>query len=138
MKLVKMRELARRLGIHIQTFQKWVQKDPDLAVWRNDRYGGSWWIKVEKFVGRQGIGLIDAYTLGDRRWIKAVDAAKIMGVSRHTMRNWCNNRPGFAKRLGRVFYIDLEDLGAAPDEVEKFFEGNSSQSAAEEEESSDL
>ena len=131
MKLIKMRVLAARLGIPVRTFQDWIKLDPSLGVFIKDRHNGSWWIKVEKLAGRHGIGLIDSYMLGEHRWIKAVDAAKIMGVSRHTMRNWCNTRPGFAKRIGRVFYIDLHDLGADPESVEKFFEGDSSQNSQE-------
>ncbi len=122
MKLMKMRELADKLGIPISTFQKWVERDSSLGVFIHDRFGGSWWIKLDKLAGRHGITLVDAYMLGSSRWIKAVVLAELTGISRRTMSHWCRTRPGFAKRIGRIYYVDLQELGASFDDVEGLFD----------------
>jgi len=121
MRMMRMGELAAKLGIPRRTFQDWIDRDPDLGIFIDDRYGGTWWIKLDKLAGRQGIDLTAAYMLGSSRWIKAVTLAELAGISRHTMRNWCRNRPGFAKRIGRIFYVDLEEFGASFDDVENLY-----------------
>lgn len=114
-----MRELAKELGIPIATFQKWVEKDPTLGVYVDDRSGGSWWIKLDKFATRHGMTLQDAYLLGSRRWVRAVDLAAVSGIPRRSLARRCRDRPGFGKRLGRVYYIDLEEFGASEEQLEK-------------------
>lgn len=145
MKLKRMRDLARELGIPRETFQRWIERDPDLAVWvPGGRGGGSWWVKLDKLAGREGITLEDAYMLGSTRWIKAVELAALSGIPRKTIANWCRDRPGFAKRIGRVWYVDLEDLGASREDVETLRgkirglrRGISSQSDTQEDEDED-
>lgn len=113
-----LRELAAKLGIPRRTIQLWVERDPELSVLKKNESGNlSHWIVLDRFVGRHGITLIDAYTLGFSPWVKAVDVAKMAGISRKTVANWCRDRPGFAKRLGRIYYIDLSQFGATSDQV---------------------
>lgn len=115
-----MRELAKELGIPKETFQRWIEKDPSLAVYIPGGPGnGSWWIKLDKLEGRAGITLQDAYTLGSRPWMKATLLAKKSGISRRTIAHWCRTRPGFGKRLGRIWYVDLEEFGANPEQIAK-------------------
>ena len=119
-KLRKAVELARQLGISRRTMSHWCKKDPDLAL----MIDGVYWIKLDRLVGRHGIGPIDAYLLGAGRWIKATEAAKMSGISRKTIANWCRDRPRFAKRIGRVYYIDLDDLGASDTEMVEFLQNS--------------
>lgn len=123
MKLVRMAELCSRLGIPRRTFNLWVQKDPDLAVFiaNNTKVGGggAWWIKIETLAERSGLSLVQAYRLATSRWVKAVDLAKFSKISRRTVASWCRNRPGFACRLGRVWYVDLEQLGANEEQIQE-------------------
>lgn len=132
MKLIRMRDLCAQLGIPIRTFQKWAEEDPELTILiKGGRGGRSHWVKLDRLVGRQGISLTEAYLLGSSRWMKAVDLAARAGISRKTVANWCRHRPGFAKRIGRIYYVDLEQFGASPDDVESLFQrsrpGNSGQ-----------
>lgn len=118
MRLVRMRDLARQLGIPVRTIQRWVEKDPSLSVLKDDgsQGGPCHWIIIAKLVER-GLKVSDAYTIMEQRWVKAVDLAAVSGISRKTVANWCRGRPGFAKRLGRVWYVDLEQFGASPEEA---------------------
>jgi hypothetical protein len=121
MRLVRMRELAAKLGIPIRTFQSWVEADPSLSVLRKGpgKTGKVHWIKLDHFAGRHGIDLTDAYMLGSSKWLKAVTLAELSGISRRTIAHWCRDRPKFAKRIGRIYYIDLEQLGAGPEDIQE-------------------
>lgn len=116
MKLKRAVDLARELGIPRRTVTDWCIRDPTLGVYiKGGAGGGSWWIKVEKLIGRHGIGPVDAYMLGSSHWMKAVDLAKLAGWKRRRVAKWCRDRPSFAKRIGRIYYIDLEALGMDTD-----------------------
>lgn len=137
MRLMRLRELSESLGIPVATIQKWVERDPALSILKHGGPGGrSHWIKLDRLANKHGMTLIDAYMLGSTRWIKAVVLAEQAGISRKTMANWCRDRPGFAKRLGRIYYIDLEAFGADPEAVKQFIgklrAGGSGQTATEE------
>ncbi len=119
-----MREFAERLGIPLRTVKRWIAEDPELSELRprpGDIGGLERWIRLDALANRPGFDLMEAYLLGIHRWIKAATLARLAGISRHTMRDWCNNRPGFAKRIGRIFYVDLQDFGADFDDVEDLF-----------------
>ena len=137
MKLRRMRDLARDLGIPRRTFQSWIEKDPSLAVWVPDSIGGAYWVKLDTLAERTGISLTESYTLGASRWIQATVLAELAGISRRTVAWWCRNRPGFAKRLGRIYYVDLESLGASRGDLEALRKrlgmGNSGKDEDEEE-----
>lgn len=118
MRLERMSELCRQLGIPRRTFQDWVKSDPELAVWREGGVGGgSYWIRIDRLAEK--LGSIEAYTLRGQRWIRASRLAKAFGISRFTMLNWCQGRPGFAKRIGRNYYVDLEQFGATAEQVDE-------------------
>lgn len=124
-----MRELAERLSIPRETFQKWIEKNPDLAVYKPGGVGGgSWWVKVDMLASCEGLTPVDAYLLDQRRWVKAVDLAAVSGTSRRTIAHWCKNRPRFGVRIGRLWYVDLEQLGMSEEQMEsilkKIEEGN--------------
>lgn len=108
----------------------WCEKDPDLAF----KKGREWWIRLDMLAGRPGITLIDAYMLGSSRWILATKIARMSGIPTKTVNNWCRSRPGFAKRIGTDWYIDLEQMGATQDEVLSLGLGNPSQEPAEDRE----
>lgn len=114
MRLIKGTELARRLGLPRRTVVDWIHRDPSLAVMKD----GVYWIKLEKLADKPGMDLVSALTLPDHRWIKAVDLALISGVSRRTVAYWCKTRPQFARRLGRLWYVDLELLGATEEQID--------------------
>lgn len=131
MKLVRASELARNLGIPDRTMRQWCLTDPKLAIFISGGIGGgSWWVKLERLAERSNISILDAYTLSTQRWKKATELAKLSGISRKTIANWCRNRPGFAKRIGRVYYVDLEQMGANRDEIDAL-DGNWSQTEDE-------
>lgn len=118
-----MRELARKLGIPRETFQKWIEKDPSLAVLRDGGKGGpTWWFKLDKLAEKAGLDLVDAYMLVQARWVKAVDLALLTGTSRRTIAYWCKTRQRFGIRLGRNWYVDVDQLGWPDDQVEQIIE----------------
>lgn len=115
-----MAELCKRLGIPRTTFNDWIKRDPKLAVKKPGRPRGVWWVKLDRLAGRHGIDLIEALMLGESgRWIKAVDIAKTIGWSRKRIQLWCRNNPKFAKRLGKIYYIDLETWGVSQEDIIK-------------------
>lgn len=132
-----MNVLCKRLGIPARTFRKWVEEDPELAVLRSSGGRPTFWIKLSRLADRYGLSQVEAYTLPGARWIRAAVLAKNLGISRFTMQNWCRNRPGFARRLGRNFYVDLDALGVSPEEAEECLRklgiGNSGQTTLREE-----
>lgn len=60
---------------------------------------------------KTGLPLHVVYNLHTRWLIKAVELARVSGISRKTVCNWCENNRGFGIRLGRVWYVDLEAAG---------------------------
>ena len=110
-----MADLCEQLGIPRRTFNQWVQDRPEIAVVRNGRGGPEYWIKVEKL----GLDLVDAHSLLGARWVRAAHLAKVSGISRWTIQNWCRERPGFGKRIGRSYWVDLDQLGVSEQEIER-------------------
>lgn len=92
----------------------WCAYDPDLAV----RRGRDWYIRVSELARRPGMTYVQALLCTSQTWVKAVDLAAASGISRRTVSYWAKTRPGFGKRIGRIWYVDLEQLGATPDQVE--------------------
>lgn len=131
MRLIKVVDLCERLGIPRRTVNDWIQKDPTIAVWvpakpraRRGVYTGEHWIRLDRLAGRPGIDSVDALLLGEARWMKAVDLAAMSGIPRRTLSYWCRTRAGFGKRIGRNWYVDLEQFGAQSTEVESLFLSN--------------
>ncbi len=122
MKIKRAIDLARELGIPARTVTNWCKRDPELAFKKNY----VWWIRLDRIAGRPGITLVDAYMLGSSQWIQATRLARLAGISRKTMNNWCRSRPRFAKRIGTDWYVDLDQWGADPDRIEQLL-GNPSQ-----------
>lgn len=114
MRTIKAIELAKTLGIARRTVAGWCAADPKLAFKRN----GVYYIRVSELARRPGFDLVSALTLTNSRWIKAISLAAVARRPRRTIANWCANRPRFAKRVGRVWYVDLEALGATDEQVE--------------------
>lgn len=118
-----MAELCDRLGIPRRTFNSWVEKDPHLAVYRENHSGrenggGSYWVKIDRLVDKYGLDPVVAHTLETSRWMKATTFAGISGVPRRTIAYWCRTRPNLGRRIGRHWYIDLEALGATDEQIE--------------------
>lgn len=113
MRLIKAAELARQLGIAPRTMRKICKKDPALAVMNR----GAYYIRLEALARLPGFDLVTAFLLPTQRWIKAVDLARSSGVPRRTIAQWCHDRPRFATRIGRVWYVDLEGLGANNEQI---------------------
>lgn len=130
MRLIKLADLSERLGIPRRTLNDWVKDDPALAVWVPRKvcargfYSGEYWIRLDRLAGRPGIDSIDALLLGEARWMKAVDLAALSGISRRTLSYWCRTRAGFGRRIGRNWYVDLEQFGAQSADVESLFLSN--------------
>lgn len=63
--------------------------------------------------------LITAFMLHhEQRWVPATAFARISKISRKTIANWCKDQRKFAKRLGRIWYIDLDQLGLTEEQIE--------------------
>lgn len=111
-KEIKATALARALGISRRTVYDWCRRDPNLAYRKNGR---DYYIRIEELAKRPGMDIVTALLLEkDGEWIKAVDLAKLAGVPRRTVANWCATRPWFARRIGRNWYLSREVLGATP------------------------
>lgn len=112
MRVVKAADLARNLGISRRTVADWCKKRPDLAIKR----AGSYWIRLDALANSQGLDLVQAFMLAHTKqhWIKAIDIAKNSNIPRRTIAHWCKTRPHLAKRIGRNWYIAIEDLDAHP------------------------
>lgn len=119
MRLVRMGELCEQLGIPRRTFNDWVNRDPDLAIEKPSRHGKVYWIKLDKLSERFGFDLVEVYGLMGTRWVRAADLAKVTGISRRTICNWCRGRPNFGKRIGRNYWVDLKQFGASDEQIEK-------------------
>lgn len=124
MRLVLMADLCKQLGIPRRTFQDWVKKDPSLAVLLPGPRGSmAYYIRIDRLAGRHGIGPIDAYLLPRARWIRATELAQLAGKSRWTVQDWCRKRPGLGKRIGRNYWVDLDQLGASEEEIQALLGG---------------
>lgn len=105
MQLIKATLLAEKLRISRRTVAGWCAADPKLAI----RKGRSYYIKVEQLARRPGLDLVSVLTLGNSDWVRAVHLAKVSRISRKTICNWIQKKPRFAKRIGRIWYIDLAE-----------------------------
>ncbi len=113
MRLIKATKLAEILQISRRTIALWYRTDPELVV----RKGRDYYVKLDQLALKPGFDLISALTIDKARWIKAVDFAAAAGCSRKSMANWCKDRSRFAKRIGRIWYIDLAEMGLSEDEI---------------------
>lgn len=124
MRLVRMSELCAQLGVPRRTFIDWIKRDPSIATWiPGGRGGGAYWVRLDKLAGRHGIGQIDAHLLPLSKWIRASELARLAGVSRWTVQAWCRKRPGFAKRIGRNYWVDLSNFGASDEQIAQVLGG---------------
>lgn len=114
MKLIKATVLAKSLGISRRTVADWCAKDPKLAV----RKGRDYWIRVDVLATRDGMDIVQALLCTNQRWVKAIDLAAWAEVPRRTVAYWCQKRSWFGRRIGRTWYVDLEALGASPEQAE--------------------
>ncbi len=115
MRSIRAIELAKQLGLARQTIWDICENDSRLAFKRN----GSYYIRISELAKKPGFDLVGAILSPHGKWIKAVELAKKYGVPRRTMSNWCLTRPNFAKRIGRIWYVDLELLGATESQVDE-------------------
>lgn len=99
------------------------QSDSKLAFKRN----GIYYIRLEELAKRPGFDLVTALLSPHGKWIKAIELARRSGIPRRTMASWCRNRPNFAKRIGRIWYVDLELLGATEEQLDSILSGRSGQ-----------
>jgi hypothetical protein len=82
------------------------------------RKGRDYYIRIDRLAVKPGMNIISALTLENRSWIKAVALAAAAGTPRRSVAHWCRTRPHLAKRIGRIWYVDLEELGATDDEID--------------------
>jgi len=120
MRTIRATELARQLGISRRTMSDICKNDPGLAFKRNRAY----YIRLTELAKRPGFDIIDALLAPHGSWIKAVKLAKMAGIPRKTMSTWCRTRPNFAKRIWRIWYVDLEQIGANEDQIKMLRNGN--------------
>ena len=117
-RLLSLGELARLTGIPRTTLLGIAVREPHLTT----RRGRTTYFVLSKLAEKPGMGVIETLTLADGpRWVKLVDLAQISGIPRRTLATWAKTRPNFACRIGRIWYVRLETLGASP-EQQKFFE----------------
>lgn len=115
MKVIKATELARTLGMSRYTMRDICRNDPKLAFKR----GRDYWVRISELAKRPGMDIIEAILAPNSgKWVKAVDLAKMAGLPRRTIAYWCKNRPHFARRIGRLWYLSTDVLGVTPDQAE--------------------
>lgn len=115
-RLMRIAELARLTGISRRTLLDVAHREPDLVTVRDNTL----YFVIDKLASKPGMGIIATLTLADgQRWMKVVDLAKISGIPRRTLAMWAKERPNFACRIGKIWYVRLETLGASP-EQQKF------------------
>ncbi len=73
---------------------------------------GDYYIQLDKLADSLGIDLVTAFMLPTQRWTKAVVLAKRAGISRRTVSSWCRNRARFAIRIGKLWYVNLNEWEA--------------------------
>lgn len=114
MKPVKATDLARSLKISRRTVSDWCRRDPTLAF----KKGRDYYIRLERLAEKPGMDIVLAITATKQPWVKAIDLARWAEIPRRTVAYWCRTRPRFAKRIGRTWYISVEELGASPEQAE--------------------
>lgn len=82
----------------------WCKTDPALAFKKK----GIYYIKLHELAKRPGLDLEAVRKLGESRWVRAVDAAKQYGIPERTLRHQCNQTPGLARRIGKNWYLNLD------------------------------
>lgn len=112
--LIRAGELARALGISRYTVRDWCRRDPELAIRKN----GMNYVRVRVLATKPGMDMIQALLVPHQRWVKTTDMARLAGISRKTVNNWCRSRPWFACRIGRTWYLNLTALDASPEEMD--------------------
>lgn len=123
MRMERMSVLCRQLDIPRKTFNDWIAAEPELAVRKAGPRGvPCWWVRLDRLAQMHGMSLIDAYLLPGSRWMRASRLAAELGISRKTMNNWCRARPGFARRIGRNYYVDLDHIGVSSSQVDALAE----------------
>ncbi len=113
MRLIKATQLARMLGISTRSVAKWCKEDPNLAFLKGRQY----YIKLDELARRPGFDLVAALTLENACWVRAVDYAAAAGRPRRNVAHLCKTKPRFAKRIGRIWYIDLVEEGLSADQI---------------------
>lgn len=113
---IRATELAKILGISRHTVQDWCHRDASLAI----KIKGVYHVRVEKLAERPGMDLVRAYLLvkTEQKWVSLAALSKLTGVSRRTLAAWAKNRPCFATRIGRNWYVSLETLTNDPEQLE--------------------
>ncbi len=114
MKTIRATILAKQLGISRFTMACICRRDTKLAFKRN----GIYYIRITELAKLPGFNLIDALLVPHGNWVKAIDLARLSGISRRTMTSWCKTRHNFAKRIARVWYVDLDQLDATESQIE--------------------
>ena len=128
MRLIRIRDFCKQLGIPRRTVNSWVQRDRSLAKWVTYKgksargiYTGEYWLRLDQLAKKPGFDEVTAFLLPGTRWIKAVDLARLARIPRITVAVWCRKRPGFAKRLGRIWYVDARNFDLTPEQLQKLF-----------------
>lgn len=114
MKIVKAAQLAKTLGISRFTIRDLCRRDTALAF----KKGRDYYIRLDVLATRPGFDAVSVLLLTKKRWIKAVDLAHMAQCPRRTVAYWCKRRPHLAHRIGRIWYVCIDDLGATPDQME--------------------
>ncbi len=114
MKSIRAVELGRALGISRHTLQDICQRDSKLAYKKD----GVYYIRITELAKRPGFDLIKALLVGSARMIKATKLAEMSGIPRRTVIGWCLTRPNFARRIGHVWYVDLDGLDASEEQID--------------------
>lgn len=91
-------------------------RDPHLAR----KSAGIWHVNVRTLAAHRGFDLVELLILlrsPTTSLVKATELARTSGLPRRTIAHWCLTRPGFAVRVGNVYYVALDRLGVTPEEV---------------------
>lgn len=114
-RLIKASDLSKNTGISRHTIKCWCKRDPELAVKKK----GHWWLRLDRLAEKSGLDPARLFVLTQRRWIKATDFTRgKYRLPRRTVAYWCLKRPNFAIRLGRVWYVCLDEIASTYEESE--------------------
>lgn len=107
MRYIKASDLATALGVSPRTVRYWCKTRPNLAFKKK----GVYYIKLNEIAACDGFDLITANMIKSHRWMKLVEVARLLEITRQTAWWMCRNGHFTGLRIGRTWYLNVHDLG---------------------------
>jgi len=112
--VIKATVLAELLGIPTSTVRRWCKNDPELA----EKRGGAYYVRLHALATRPGFDTQSAALIADAKWIRVKQLESAPDQTPATVRYLRETKQRFAKRIGWVWYTDVNEWGA--DELQVF------------------